>query len=71
MSPCRREPVEQRRSSGPTLQGLTLWWELLRAIHPRNDMRRASHRAPHRIRIGIRDTSARAAVLLPKITVMA
>ena len=43
MSPCRREPVEQRRSSGTTPKDLSLRRrELIRGIHPREDTRRAS-----------------------------
>lgn len=42
-SPSRREPVEQRRSSGTTPQDLSLRLrELIRGIHSRNVTRRAS-----------------------------
>jgi hypothetical protein len=41
--PCRREPVEQWRSSGATPQDLSLRRrELIRGIHPIDDTRRAS-----------------------------
>jgi hypothetical protein len=42
-SPSRRDPVEQRGSSGTTPQDLSLRRrELIRGIHPRKDTRRAS-----------------------------
>lgn len=45
-SPCRRESVAQRRSSGTTPQDLSLRRRvLIRGIHPRDDTRRASPEA--------------------------